>query len=77
LGIESSRGSRGNYDEHINPACKDGQITGASFPQVMESCSGKRENKSSLPFTFLMRTSIALCQTEYADVVCEQVLKHC
>jgi hypothetical protein len=36
----------------------------ARFPQLKESCSGKRVNKIFLPFTFLMRVSIALCQTE-------------
>jgi hypothetical protein len=39
-------------------------MTGASFPQPQKSCSGKRGNKIFLPFTFLMRISIALCQTE-------------
>jgi hypothetical protein len=36
----------------------------ARFPQLKESSSGKRVNKIFLPFTFLMRVSIALCQTE-------------
>jgi hypothetical protein len=58
------RGSRGNHGQCINSACKDGQMTGASFPQPQKSCSGKRGNKIFLPFTFLMRISIALCQTE-------------
>jgi hypothetical protein len=60
----SSRGSRGNHDQHINSACKDGQKLTARFPQLHETCSGKRVNKIFLPFTFLMRVSIALCQTE-------------
>jgi hypothetical protein len=37
---------------------------GASFPQLKEAGSGKRETRPFMPFTFLMRVTIALCQTE-------------
>ena len=47
----------------VNRACKDGQITGASFPQLIKSFSGKPELVSPLRFIFLMRTNARLCQT--------------
>jgi hypothetical protein len=58
------KGSRGNQSQVINLACNDGLITSPSFPQLQESRSGKRRNNPFLPFTFQMRTSIVLCQTE-------------
>src|SRR6266571_6961727 len=35
-------GSGGNYGPRLKQASNDGQITGASFPQLKEDCSGKR-----------------------------------
>jgi hypothetical protein len=75
LRTERSRGSRGNQDQHLNPACKNARINRACFPQMPQAFSGKRENKPLLPFTFLMRIGIRLCQTEDVHVVCEQVLR--
>jgi hypothetical protein len=59
LRIRNPRGSRGNQDKYITLACNDGQKSAAVFPQLQDFCSGKRRNKSFLPFTFLMRVSIA------------------
>jgi hypothetical protein len=37
---------------------------GCEFSATEEAGSGKRETRPFMPFTFLMRVTIALCQTE-------------